>query len=188
MRCDCHVHVVGPADAYLQLASRTYLADVATLETLRRLGASRGITRFVVVQPSFYGSDNALLLETLDALGGDGRGVAVVDPSAPQVVLDDLARRGVRGRAAQSLQHRRPRRRRRRCDETFAALAAIAQRMRWHVEVIASLYILAPHADLLRRLAGAHRHRPLRRLRRCDAGDRRWRAACWSCCAFRTSG
>ena len=65
--------------------------------TLRRLGAPRGVTRFVIVQPSFYGSDNTLLLESLDALGGDGRGVAVVDPAAPQATLDDLARRGVRG-------------------------------------------------------------------------------------------
>ncbi len=86
MRCDCHVHVVGPADRYPQLPSRTYLADIAALETLRRLGAPRGVTRFVIVQPSFYGADNMLLLESLDALGGDGRGVAVVDPSAPQAI------------------------------------------------------------------------------------------------------
>ena len=84
MRCDCHVHVVGPPDAYRQLPSRTYLADVATLDTLRRLGGSRGIGGFVIVQPSFYGNDNTLLLQTLDALGGDGRGVAVVDLSESQ--------------------------------------------------------------------------------------------------------
>jgi predicted TIM-barrel fold metal-dependent hydrolase len=147
MRCDCHVHVVGPADAYLQLASRTYLADVAMLETLRRLGATRGVTRFVIVQPSFYGSDNALLLQSLDVLGGDGRGVAVVDPAAPQVVLDDLARHGVRG-VRLNLYSTAGRADAEPLSETFAALAEIAQRMRWHVEVIASLYILAPHADL----------------------------------------
>jgi predicted TIM-barrel fold metal-dependent hydrolase len=36
-------------------------------------------------------------------------------------------------------------------DETFATLAALAQRMRWHVEVIATLDILARHADMLAR-------------------------------------
>ena len=187
MRCDCHVHVVGPADAYLQLASRTYLADVAALETLRRLGAPRGVTRFVIVQPSFYGSDNTLLLETLDALGGDGRGVAVVDPSAPQAIFDDLARRGVRG-VRLNLYSTAGRADARPLSETFAALAAIAQRMRWHVEVIASLYILAPHADLLRRFAGADRHRSLRRLRRRHARDRRCAPPAGACCAFRMSG
>jgi predicted TIM-barrel fold metal-dependent hydrolase len=102
MRCDSHVHVVGPIGKYPQLPSRTYLADVATLEALRRLGAPRDVTRFVIVQPSFYGSDNTVLLESLDTLGGDGRGVAVVDASAPQATLDDFARRGVRGVASTS--------------------------------------------------------------------------------------
>jgi YVTN family beta-propeller protein len=41
--------------------------------------ATRQIDRFVIVQPSFYGADNTMLLESLDALGGRGRGVAVVD-------------------------------------------------------------------------------------------------------------
>lgn len=148
MRCDCHVHVIGPVDRYPQLPSRVFLADIASLDTLRRLGATRGVTRFVIVQPSFYGTDNSLLLESLDVLGGDGRGVAVVDPSAPQATLDDLARRGVRGvrfnlyspvaRAGIGPVH-----------ESFATLAEIARRMRWHVQVIAPLDILARHADLL---------------------------------------
>jgi predicted TIM-barrel fold metal-dependent hydrolase len=148
MRCDCHVHVVGPIDRYPQAASRTYLADVATLDTLRRLGATRGITRFVIVQPSFYGRDNTVLLEALDALGGDGRGVAVVDPSAPQATLDEFARRGVRGvrlnvYSAAGRADAKP------ITESFAELAAIAQRMQWHVEIIAALDSLARHANLL---------------------------------------
>ena len=148
MRCDCHVHVVGPIDRYPQAASRTYLADVATLDTLRRLGATRGITRFVIVQPSFYGRDNTVLLEALDALGGDGRGVAVVDPSAPQATLDEFARRGVRGvrlnvYSAAGRADAKP------ITESFAELAAIAQRMHWHVEIIAALDSLARHANLL---------------------------------------
>lgn len=34
MRCDSHVHIVGSADRYPQVADRTYLADVATLKQL----------------------------------------------------------------------------------------------------------------------------------------------------------
>ena len=150
MRCDCHVHVVGPSDRYPQLPSRTYLADVATLDTLRRLGAGRGVTRFVIVQPSFYGTDNTLLLQSLDALQGEGRGVAVVDPATPQATLDDYARRGVHG-VRLNLYSSAGRADARPVDETFATLAALAQRMRWHVEVIAALDILARHADMLAR-------------------------------------
>jgi predicted TIM-barrel fold metal-dependent hydrolase len=148
MRCDCHVHVVGPGDRYPQLPTRVFLADIATLDTLRRLGAARGVTRFVIVQPSFYGADNSLLLESLDALGGDGRGVAVVDPSAPQAQLDDLARRGVRG-VRLNLYSPAGRADARPMHETFAILAAVARRMRWHVEVIAPLDVLARYADVL---------------------------------------
>jgi predicted TIM-barrel fold metal-dependent hydrolase len=129
------------------MASRTYLADVATLDTLRRLGGSRGIGGFVIVQPSFYGNDNTLLLQTLDALGGDGRGVAVVDLSESKQTLDDFARRGVRG-VRLNLYSTAARADEKSLADTFAALTATAERMHWHVEVIASLYILAPHVDL----------------------------------------
>ena len=82
MRCDSHVHVVGPTDRYPQSPSRTYLAEPAPLTKLRELGARREIDRFVIVQPSFYGDDNTALLESLDALDGRGRGVAVMASSA----------------------------------------------------------------------------------------------------------
>jgi predicted TIM-barrel fold metal-dependent hydrolase len=147
MRCDCHVHVVGPVDRYPQLPSRTYLADVATLDALRGLGATRSITRFVIVQPSFYGADNTVLLEALDALGGDGRGVAVIDSTTSQAMLDDFARRGVRGIRLNL--YSAAGRTARPVEETFIALASAAQRMHWHVEVIAALDVLASHADLL---------------------------------------
>jgi predicted TIM-barrel fold metal-dependent hydrolase len=150
MRCDCHVHVVGPAGRYPQVPSRTYLADLAPLTELRRRGAARGITRFVIVQASFYGTDNTLLLESLDALGGDGRGVAVSDPAAPPATLTDYARRGVRGLrlnlySTASCGDAWP------LDEAFAGLAAVAQTFAWHVEVIASLAMLARHAEVLAR-------------------------------------
>ena len=73
-RCDSHVHVVGPIERYPQLPTRTYLAGPAPLNDLRARAVARGISRFVIVQPSFYGTDNTLLLETLDSLGDRGRG------------------------------------------------------------------------------------------------------------------
>ena len=149
MRCDSHVHIVGPPETYPQVAGRTYLAGVADVETLKRLGAGHGIARFVIVQPSFYGADNSATLDALDALGGNGRGVAVIDPRA--ISSDTLAafhRRGVRGLrvnlyspikspGGDSL------------DAAFAAAADIARAMGWHVQVIAPLPVLLANTGLL---------------------------------------
>ena len=33
MRCDSHVHIVGPSARYPQVAERTYLAGIASLDT-----------------------------------------------------------------------------------------------------------------------------------------------------------
>jgi predicted TIM-barrel fold metal-dependent hydrolase len=149
MRCDSHVHIVGPLARYPQVDERTYLAGVAALDTLRRNSAPHGITRFVVVQPSFYGTDNSATLDALDALGDNGRGVAVLDPAAATAdILEDFHRRGVRGlRINLYSLIRAPAGDR--LDRAFAATAALAQRMGWHVQVIAPLRVLLGNADTL---------------------------------------
>jgi predicted TIM-barrel fold metal-dependent hydrolase len=148
MRCDSHIHIVGSLDRYPQVEARTYIAGIATLGALRRAAATRGIARFVVVQPSFYGSDNTLLLETLDALGDGGRGVAVIDPATSRAVLSGHARRGVRGLRVNLYSPMRDREMQR-FDRTVAVMAEIARPLGWHVEVIAALATLVEHADLL---------------------------------------
>jgi predicted TIM-barrel fold metal-dependent hydrolase len=149
MRCDSHVHIVGPHANYPQVPDRTYLAGVASVATLKTLGASRGISRFVVVQPSFYGADNSATLDALDELAGNGRGVAVIDPktTSPET-LAAFHRRGVRGLrinlyspvkapGGDTL------------EVSFAATAAAARINGWHVQVIAPLSGLLPNAGLL---------------------------------------
>jgi predicted TIM-barrel fold metal-dependent hydrolase len=147
--CDCHVHIVGPADRYPQVPERTYLAGVASVETLKRLGAKRDIGRFVIVQPSFYGADNSATLDALDALEGNGRGVAVIDPLATSPdILAQFHRRGVRGLrinlyspikspGGDTL------------EAAFAATAEIARAMGWHVQVIAPLPLLLASIHVL---------------------------------------
>jgi predicted TIM-barrel fold metal-dependent hydrolase len=149
MRCDSHVHIVGPVARYPQSADRGYTADLASVDTLRHNGASRGISRFVVVQPSFYGTDNSATLDALAALGGSARGVAVVDPAkTSRETLAAFHRRGVRGLrinlynpigspAGDNL------------DAAFAATAEVARTMHWHVQVIAPLAMLLQSAEAL---------------------------------------
>ena len=150
MRCDSHVHIIGPISRYPQIETRTYLAPPASLEELTRAAAVREVTRFVIVQPSFYAADNGVLLESLDALGEHGRGVAVIDPAeTSKAMLEDLAERGVRGlrinlyspgKASPGQLARE-----------FRAMANVAGAMGWHIEVIAPLAILAEAATLLAR-------------------------------------
>ena len=153
MRCDSHVHVVGPADEYPQSPTRTYLAEAAPLDKLRDLAAARQVERFVIVQPSFYGTDNTVLLESLDVLGGRGRGVAVVDPATiAKATLEDCAARGVCGLRL-NLYSPKKSVDRARMAATFSALADLAAAMSWHVEVIAPIEVLAEEVELLAQAA-----------------------------------
>ena len=98
MRCDSHVHIVGPPDRYPQVPERTYLADVATLKQLESASATRAVRRYVIIQPSFYGTDNTVLLEALDGLAGRGRGVVVINPKTTSArTLSSMTGQGVRG-------------------------------------------------------------------------------------------
>jgi predicted TIM-barrel fold metal-dependent hydrolase len=147
MRCDSHVHIVGSPDRYPQVPERTYLADIATLRQLESVSATRAVRRFVIVQPSFYGTDNSLLLETLDVLSGRGRGVAVVNPHVTSArALATYAAQGVRGlriNLYSPLRERAP------LADRFADIAGIARELNWHIEVIAPLKMLAENAALL---------------------------------------
>jgi len=133
------------------MPTRTYLAGAAPLDELQRRAATRDISRFVLVQPSFYGTDNTLLLETLDILGEQGRGVAVLDPERITAqMLADYARRGVRG-VRLNLYSTRAGREVRKLNHALAALIELARAVDWHVEVIAAIDVLAENADLLAR-------------------------------------
>ena len=147
MRCDSHVHIVGAADRYPQAAERTYLADVATLKQLERVSATRAVRRFVIVQPSFYGTDNTLLLESLDVLTGRGRGVAVINPEMTSArTLSSMAGQGVRGLR---LNLYSPLREKAPLTDRFSAITGPAHELNWHIEVIAPLKMLAENATLL---------------------------------------
>jgi predicted TIM-barrel fold metal-dependent hydrolase len=151
MRCDSHVHIVGPADVYPQSPTRTYLAEAAPLDKLRAIAATRRIDRFVIVQPSFYGADNTMLLESLDALDGRGRGIVVVDPAAvAKATLANYAARGVCGLRL-NLYSPMGNVDRVRMATIFAAMAELALAMSWHIEVIAPIEVLGRDVEVLAR-------------------------------------
>src|SRR6202171_1317467 len=135
--CDCHVHVVGSIERFPQIASRSYAAGPATIDSLREVAEPLGVTRFVVVQPSFYGTDNSCLFEALDELGDSGRGVAVVDvTSTSSNVLESYGRRGICGLRL-NLYSRAVGDAHRQLERSLAEIADILPRPGWHIEIIA---------------------------------------------------
>ena len=95
--CDCHVHIIGPQAKYPMAPNRPYTPPDATVAQLKALHAKLGIARTVLIQPSFYGTDNSCMLEALAELGKDARAVAVVAPTISDQDLRALDAKGVRG-------------------------------------------------------------------------------------------
>jgi D-galactarolactone isomerase len=94
---DCHTHVFDDPARRPVVAGSGYEPPVRTWQDLARTGAPHGVERFVLVQPSVYGSDNSLLLDELGKSGGAGRGVLVFDDSVADADLEAWWQQGARG-------------------------------------------------------------------------------------------
>jgi predicted TIM-barrel fold metal-dependent hydrolase len=149
--CDCHVHVVGTTERFPQTAHGLYIAPPATVESLRAMAEPVGVGRFVIVQPSFYGTDNSCLFETLDQLGDFGRGVVVVDaPSTKASILESYNQRGIRGLRL-NFYSTPVADVTRKLERSLAETLDILPRDTWHVEIIARGGTLAAAAPIIAR-------------------------------------
>ena len=93
--CDTHMHIYEPG--YQLRAEASHPSQPGTLAHYREVQKQLGLTRTVIVAPSGYGADNTCTLEAMAKLGGSARGVAIVDPAAPDAEIDRLTKRGMRG-------------------------------------------------------------------------------------------
>ena len=93
---DSHAHVFHRG---LRLApGRRYAPGYdAPLELYLQQLDRNGMTNGVLVQPSFLGTDNSYLVDSLKTAGGRLRGIAVVDPKVSSDELGALDRAGVVG-------------------------------------------------------------------------------------------
>jgi 2-pyrone-4,6-dicarboxylate lactonase len=96
--CDSHAHVCGPLDRYPAFSERIYSPPPeATLENYRAMLGVLGLTRAVLVQPSFYADDNSAIFDGLKAMKQDARGVVVLRDDVSDAELERLNEMGVRG-------------------------------------------------------------------------------------------
>jgi len=145
--CDCHVHVFPDAARYPFAQRRVYTPPPAPVADLDAYLSGLGLGRVVIIQPSIYGTDNSALLDTLDALGGRARGVAVIDDGISDAALDDMHRRGVRGvrvNLEMDGEHD-PGRSARRLRDAAARVA----RLGWHIQLFCLADMVGALADVL---------------------------------------
>lgn len=144
--CDCHAHVIAPEDIQPFVPNRDYTPPPASLEDYEKLHKALGIQRAVIVQPSFYGTDNTVTLQAIHDYAGPCRGVAVVDVDIEDAALEEMHRAGVRGI---------------RFNLAFAGgvsldildrLAARIAPLNWHVQLLVSPETIVENEDRFRRL------------------------------------
>lgn len=95
--CDAHMHVFGPADRFPCVARPHYTLPDGRLAHYRELMNILALDRFVIVQPSYYGTDNSCLLDALTASGDAARGVVMIEEDLPHSALERMHATGVRG-------------------------------------------------------------------------------------------
>ncbi len=94
---DCHAHVIGHPPRYPLVASRSYTPPEAPPAAYRAMLDAVGMGHGVLVQVSVHGTDNSLMLETLQSDPARLRGVCVIGEDAPDRELERLAGAGVVG-------------------------------------------------------------------------------------------
>ncbi|MFC0430981.1 amidohydrolase family protein [Kutzneria buriramensis] len=128
--CDAHFHVFEPG--YTHVPDPLYTFPDATLRQYRQVLDWLGIDRAVLVQPTYYGTDNRLLLDVLASDPTRLRGVVQVEDDVSDEVLNGYHEAGVRAirldlfsRADQPL------------DDIIAHIRTVAERTRprgWHLQ------------------------------------------------------
>jgi 2-pyrone-4,6-dicarboxylate lactonase len=92
--CDAHFHVFEPG--FPHVAQPLYTFPDGTVQQYLELTEFLGIERMVLVQPTYYGTDNSLTVETLRRVGPRCRAVIRIEEDTPDSELDNYHALGVR--------------------------------------------------------------------------------------------
>jgi len=145
--CDCHVHIIGKQSEFPMVPDRAYTPPESSVPQLRRHLAELHMQRVVLIQPSFYGTDNRCIIQALNTLGPMARGIAVIDEKTTDAMLAEYARRNIRGVRInlESINIQDP-------SAAKNALNALAVRVApygWNIQIYASSKVIAASADAI---------------------------------------
>ena len=144
--CDTHMHIVGPPDAYPFTAVRSLSPPPASWNDYRTIAGRLGLSRCVIVQPSFYGTDNRCTLDAVAESEGRARAVVVVaaDITAAEVArMHECGARGVRIQMVSK------------GGVDFDSIETISKRIApfgWHLQLYVDAQDLPPMIERLQRL------------------------------------
>lgn len=93
---DCHAHVMR-RDAPLAPERHSAPKRDCTVEEYLSVLDANGVSHGVLTAPSFYGTDNSLLLDALDRAAGRLRGTVIADPGINRASLAAMGDRGAVG-------------------------------------------------------------------------------------------
>lgn len=144
--CDCHMHIVGPFAKYPKRELASLDPPESLLEDYLRTSATLGLSRNIVVQPSFFARDNACTLDAVERLGERARGVVVVDADVSAEELKRMHARGARGVRVQTIA---------RGGVSYDAIEPLAKAIAplgWHMQIWLDARNLPEIADRLKRL------------------------------------
>lgn len=96
LACDSHMHVFGPDAKYPHVTHPHYTLPDGSLAHYLQLMRVLQLKRFVIVQPSFYGTDNRCLIDALGVAGSIARGVVMIEEGTDAKTLDGFHSVGVR--------------------------------------------------------------------------------------------
>lgn len=94
---DTHAHVIGAPPDHAYVADRSYTPPPATSDAYLAMLNATGMTYGVLVQVSVHGTDNRLMLKTIDAHRARLRGIAVTQPELSAREWQTMAEAGVVG-------------------------------------------------------------------------------------------
>jgi 2-pyrone-4,6-dicarboxylate lactonase len=153
--CDAHFHVFGPADRYPYGADLRYKPPFEPLEAYLKLARRIGFERFVFVQPSAYGFDNAYMFDAMRQMDpAIRRGVVDLDEaSVTDAQLADWHQIGVRGIRVNISPIREPEAGL--ADSMLprmARLAALTRDLGWHLDFLTPGWLVRELLPTLREL------------------------------------
>jgi predicted TIM-barrel fold metal-dependent hydrolase len=148
--CDCHMHLFGPASRFPYATARSYTPPDAAFEDYAVVQRKVGLSRFVIVLPSVYGTDNRSLVDAMVRAKGRARGVAVLGRNPSPSSLEELQIGGVRGVRINLASTGDT-------DLIAAAKRLLTARdqvgpLGWHIQIHAALPLLVNLADPLERV------------------------------------
>lgn len=144
--CDSHMHIVGSPDEYPFTKVRSLSPPPASWKDYLGTAGKLGLSRCVIVQPSFYGNDNRCTLDAAVESEGRARAVVVVEANVTTAEIAQMHERGARGVRIQMVS---------KGGVNFDAIEALSARIapfEWHLQLYVDAQELPSLVDRLRRL------------------------------------